>query len=37
MKYVAGMKGLEPSISGVTGQRFNQLSYTPMLLLTPLF
>ena len=27
---VAGVKGLEPSTSAVTGQRSNQLSYTPI-------
>ena len=26
---VAGVTGLEPATSGVTGQRSNQLSYTP--------
>ena len=26
---VAGVTGLEPAASGVTGQRSNQLSYTP--------
>ena len=26
---MAGVKGLEPSTSAVTGQRSNQLSYTP--------
>ena len=28
-KKVAGVTGLEPAASGVTGQRSNQLSYTP--------
>ena len=27
--WVAGVTGLEPAASGVTGQRSNQLSYTP--------
>ena len=27
--YMAGATGLEPATSGVTGQRSNQLSYTP--------
>jgi hypothetical protein len=27
---VAGVTGLEPAASGVTGQRSNRLSYTPM-------
>ena len=27
---VAGVTGLEPATSGVTGQRSNQLSYTPL-------
>jgi hypothetical protein len=26
---VAGVTGLEPAASGVTGQRSNRLSYTP--------
>jgi hypothetical protein len=26
---VAGVTGLEPATSGLTGQRSNQLSYTP--------
>ena len=26
---LAGVTGLEPAASGVTGQRSNQLSYTP--------
>ena len=30
-KKVAGVTGLEPAASGVTGQRSNQLSYTPEL------
>ncbi len=29
MEKVAGVTGLEPATSGVTGQRSNQLSYTP--------
>ena len=29
MAGVAGVTGLEPAASGVTGQRSNQLSYTP--------
>ena len=28
---VAGVTGLEPAASGVTGRRSNQLSYTPYL------
>ena len=28
-KLVAGVTGLEPAASGVTGRRSNQLSYTP--------
>ena len=28
---VAGVTGLEPAASGVTGRRSNQLSYTPFL------
>ena len=28
---MAGVTGLEPAASGVTGQRSNQLSYTPAL------
>ena len=31
-KRVAGVTGLEPAASGVTGQRSNQLSYTPASL-----
>ena len=27
--WVAGVTGLEPAASGVTGRRSNQLSYTP--------
>ena len=30
-KRQAGVTGLEPAASGVTGQRSNQLSYTPEL------
>ena len=29
LKNMAGVTGLEPATSGVTGQRSNQLSYTP--------
>ena len=29
---MAGVTGLEPATSGVTGQRSNQLSYTPRTL-----
>ena len=29
LEKVAGVTGLEPAASGVTGQRSNQLSYTP--------
>ena len=29
VKWVAGVTGLEPAASGVTGQRSNRLSYTP--------
>ena len=32
---VAGVTGLEPAASGVTGQRSNQLSYTPVRIRTP--
>ncbi len=28
--YMAGVTGLEPAASGVTGRRSNQLSYTPV-------
>jgi hypothetical protein len=28
---MAGVTGLEPATSGVTGQRSNQLSYTPAI------
>ena len=31
---VAGVTGLEPATSGVTGQRSNQLSYTPATLVS---
>jgi hypothetical protein len=31
-KKMAGVTGLEPATSGVTGQRSNQLSYTPNVL-----
>ena len=27
--FLAGWKGLEPSASGVTGRRYNQLNYHP--------
>jgi hypothetical protein len=30
MVHVAGVTGLEPATSGLTGQRSNQLSYTPI-------
>src|SRR5271170_2481516 len=30
MRVVAGVTGLEPAASGVTGRRSNQLSYTPI-------
>lgn len=29
---LAGSKGLEPSASGVTGRRYNQLNYDPASL-----
>ena len=29
-KEMAGVTGLEPAASGVTGRRSNQLSYTPL-------
>ena len=29
---MAGVTGLEPATSGVTGQRSNQLSYTPLYM-----
>ena len=32
---VAGVTGLEPAASGVTGQRSNQLSYTPSTAAKP--
>jgi hypothetical protein len=32
---MAGVTGLEPAASGVTGRRSNQLSYTPNLSLHP--
>ncbi len=32
--WVAGVTGLEPAASGVTGQRSNQLSYTPEPMFT---
>ena len=28
---MAGAKGLEPSASGVTGRRYNQLNYAPTI------
>ena len=31
---MAGVTGLEPAASGVTGQRSNQLSYTPSPMTT---
>ena len=31
MTWVAGVTGLEPAASGVTGRRSNQLSYTPII------
>ena len=33
MRKVAGVKGLEPSTYRVTGDRSNQLSYTPTLVI----
>ncbi len=30
-KEMAGVTGLEPATSGVTGQRSNRLSYTPFV------
>ena len=33
---VAGVTGLEPAASGVTGRRSNQLSYTPNKCVSPL-
>ena len=30
IREVAGVTGLEPAASGVTGRRSNQLSYTPL-------
>ena len=30
---VAGVTGLEPAASGVTGRRSNQLSYTPNIIM----
>ena len=33
LEKVAGVTGLEPAASGVTGQRSNQLSYTPAFAL----
>ncbi len=33
---MAGVTGLEPATSGVTGQRSNQLSYTPRVRATDL-
>ena len=32
-KRMAGVTGLEPAASGVTGRRSNQLSYTPLIFL----
>jgi hypothetical protein len=29
--FLAGSKGLEPSASGVTGRRYNQLNYDPIM------
>ena len=34
LKNMAGVTGLEPATSGVTGQRSNQLSYTPATLVS---
>jgi hypothetical protein len=34
---MAGVTGLEPATSGVTGRRSNQLSYTPLLEKVTLF
>ena len=34
MGLLTGAKGLEPSISGVTGQRDNQLRYAPVMFRT---
>ena len=34
---MAGVTGLEPAASGVTGRRSNQLSYTPLETRTDLF
>ena len=34
---MAGVTGLEPAASGVTGQRSNQLSYTPLPRLKSFF
>ena len=31
---LAGSKGLEPSASGVTGRRYNQLNYDPKLFIS---
>ena len=36
-KVMAGVTGLEPAASGVTGRRSNQLSYTPLETRTYLF
>ena len=33
LDYLAGPKGLEPSPSGVTGRRYNQLNYDPVFYL----
>ncbi len=35
MREVAGVTGLEPAASGVTGRRSNQLSYTPYRAVKP--